>query len=356
MAANAVAAAPPLWTLVEWPAMRWILFALVLAGCGSHADFESGLREKGFSGAALVARKGVILHQAAMGFADEEARLPNTLQTRFRIGSNTKQFTAMAVLLLQEEGKLRTGDSVCLHVPDCPAAWQPVTLEQLLLHSSGIPDYTNFDEFPSVIGTPATTAALVARFRDLPLQFTPGSRWSYTNSGYVLLGYLIERASGQAYGEFLHDRIFAPLQMADTGIEGSGIATGYLRPGLKPVHLDMSEFAAAGALYSTVADLLRWDQALLTGAIASKASLDTMLTAHIACPAGGCLLPSDQGYGYGWFIANPAGRHYIYHWGHIDGYFSSNGFYRAEGLSVIVLTNLETVDAFGLSVQLGALN
>ncbi len=260
------------------------------------------------------------------------------------------------MLLLQEDGKLRVADSVCAYVPDCPAAWQPVTIEQLLLHSSGIPDYTNFDDFPSLIGTPATTAELVARFKSKSLEFTPGSRWSYRNSGYVLLGYLIERASGQAYGDFLHDRIFSPLGMANTGIEGPGIASGYLRPGVKPVHIDLSEVAAAGALYSTVADLLRWDQALLTGAIASKDSLDAMLAPHIPCPAGGCALSTGEGYGYGWFIANPAGRHYIYHWGHIDGYLSSNGFYRAEGLTVIVLGNLETSDVFGLSIQLGALH
>lgn len=337
--------------------MRWLLMLLSF-GCGSSArtDFDSLLRAQGFSGAALVARNGTVIHQAAMGFANSETGASNTIATRFRIGSNTKQFTAMAVLLLQEDGKLRISDSVCVYVPECPAAWLPVTLETLLLHSSGIPDYSNFDNFPALIGIKTTTIELVMRFKAAPLEFVPGSRWKYSNSGYVLLGYLIERASGQAYGDFMHDRIFAPLGMTDTSIEGPGVATGYLRPGYQPVHLEMSEFGAAGALYSTVTDLLRWDQALLAGTIASKASRDLMLTPHISCPAGGCALASDEGYGFGWFIADPGGQHYIYHWGRIDGYTSSNGFYPARGLAVIVLGNLETVDVFGLSSQLGNSN
>jgi len=349
-----------------------IAFALVftlwaaLAGCGSggQQSIDSYLSKLASEGkltcSVLVARRGAVLVSAGYGLADEENRIPNTPHTRFRIGSNTKQFTAAAILMLQDRGQLNVRDNLCQYVSNCPTAWQSITLFHLLTHTSGIPNYTDFADFPSLIDTPVTVEGLIDRFKSRPLEFDPGARWSYSNSGYVLLGYIIEKTSGRTYADFLNENIFAPLLMMDTGYDVndppiSNHATGYLSPGIKPVHFDMSEVYAAGALYSTVEDLYRWDQVLLAGSLLSPDSLRAMTSAQVPCPSGGCALSTDRGYGYGWFIADESNHSYVYHWGRIDGYKSSNGFYPQEQISVVLLNNLETTDVFGISTHLGEL-
>jgi CubicO group peptidase (beta-lactamase class C family) len=312
------------------------------------------------TGSILVAQQGHIILSHGYGWADAELHVANTVHTRFRIGSVSKQFTAMAILMLQDQGKLNVHDPLCKYIDACPAAWQPVTVQNLLTHTSGIPDYIAFNNFPALIGKPATVQDLINRFKVYPLAFTPGTQWSYSNSGYVLLGAIIERLSGMSYADFLQKMIFTPLGMHDSGYDSNTPslpehATGYLSPGNKPVYLDMSEFYAAGALYSTVEDLFRWDQAINAGKLVSSADLDDMFTPHIPCPSGGCALPTDIGYGYGWFIANEAGHRLDYHWGRIDGFRSSNGFYPNDGIDIIFLSNLETVDTFGIARQLGTL-
>jgi CubicO group peptidase (beta-lactamase class C family) len=323
--------------------------------------YLNGLSAKGeLRGAVLVARHGVVLSAAGYGVADEASSAANTPSTDFRIGSNTKQFTAMATLLLQDRGALRVGDSICLYIDDCPAAWQAVTLQHLLDHSSGIPDYTGFDNFPSVIGSAVSVSDLIARFKPLPLLFPPGSQWSYSNSGYVLLGAVVEKVSGQTYADFLQQNLLVPIGLASTGYDTNdppspAHATGYLSPGTKPVFLDMSEFYSAGALFSHVTDLHVWDEALMAGRIGSAAALEAMWSPHIPCPVGGCALATDVGYGDGWFIAEQSGTRYVYHWGRIDGFRSSNGFYPDAGVVVVVLSNLETTDVWGISTTLGEL-
>jgi CubicO group peptidase (beta-lactamase class C family) len=341
---------------------------IALAACGGPAaapvtvqGYLDDLGARGdFVGAVRVERDGVVLAEAGYGLADEDRAIANTPATRFRIGSNTKQVTAMAILLLQDDGRLTVDDPICMHLAGCPAAWAPITIQHLLDHASGIPDYVNAPDFPAHIGEPATEDQLIARFRDLPLEFTPGSRWSYSNSGYLLLGAIIARTSGQPYADFLRDRIFTPLGMADTAYDDDhpplgSHATGYLSPHVLPVFIAMSELDAAGALASTVGDLARWDRALRAGAIGSAAARAQMMTAHIACPAGGCALATDVGYGDGWFLADVDGDRYVYHWGRIDGFRSSNGFFPDLDVTVIVLSNLETIDTFGIASRLGEL-
>ena len=306
----------------------------------------------------LVARGDTILLSKGYGWADAGRQIANTPQTKFRVGSNSKQFTAMAVLLLEQQGKLHVSDKLCLYIDACPDAWKDVTLQHLLTHTSGIQDYTNFDNFPGLIGSPASVVDLIARFKSLPLISTPGSRWLYSNSGYVLLGYVIERTSGVSYADFLQAAIFSPLHMTHTGYDQSAItaadhAQGYLTPTTRPVFIDMSEFYAAGALYSTVEDLYIWNKALATNQFVSAAVLAPMITPQIPCPSGGCALASDLGYGYGWFIANEQQHRYIYHWGRIDGFISSSGFFPNEQVYSIVLSNLETSNVFQSGAQLG---
>ena len=325
--------------------------------------YLSGLEHSGvLSGSVLVARNGM-LFEKGYDLADKDANVPNTPQTRFRIGSNTKQFTAMAILILQDRGKLHVQDRICLYVPNCPQDWQPITIENLLTHTSGIPDYINAPDFLTFWLEPATPEELLARFKDLPLEFRPGSRFKYSNSGYTLLGYIIERVSGESYATFLQQNIFTPLKMYNTGYDTtypalSQHATGYYQGYIKPAPYDPSVLYAAGALYSTVEDLNIWDQALLAHKLVSRQALDAMFTPHAACPQhgpGGCLQHQDMGYGYGWFIAaEPQGK-LIYHVGHIDGFFTYNGFYPQRNLVVVVLSNLETTNVLKIGLTLASM-
>jgi CubicO group peptidase (beta-lactamase class C family) len=309
-------------------------------------------------GAVLLARDDAVLVSMGYGPADEDSQAPNTPHTRFRIGSLTKQFTAMAILILQEHGKLSAQDHLCQYVDTCPAAWRDVTLRQLLTHTSGIPDYTSLANFSSLSETPATPQQLIARFKDLPLSFAPGARWSYSNSNYVLLGSVVERVSGMPWASFLRQNIFDPLRMSATGYDDSkphlpDHATGYLRPHLQSGYVDMTEAYAAGGLFSTVEDLQRWDRALQSGRLVSQATLDAMLRPSVACADGSCGLPPGEGYGYGWFIGADAGRPLISHSGRLDGFLSYNGFYPHDGIDVIVLSNSETTDVSGIALRLG---
>jgi len=344
-----------------------------LSADGARMDaYLGGLARTGdFRGSALVARGDSVLLSKGYGVADEASAIPNAPRTRFRIGSITKQFTAMAILILQERGKLRVEDRLCAYVADCPEAWRPITLYHLLTHTSGIPNYTNFADFSALIGVATTDDQLIARFKDRPLDFAPGARWSYSNSGYILLGAIVARVSGESYAAFLRETIFGPLGMADTGYDVNSPAlpehaTGYLHAHIQPVYIDMSEVGAAGALYSTVEDLYRWDRALAARRLVSRQALDAMFAPHVACPPGGCALPSDRGYGYGWFVAGPGAdgapdRTLIYHLGHIDGFLTFNGFYPgrddagSDTISVVVLSNLETTAVLADSVRLGAM-
>jgi CubicO group peptidase (beta-lactamase class C family) len=314
------------------------------------------------SGSVLVEQNGMLFSKL-YNLADVDAQIPNTPQTRFRIGSNTKQFTAMALLILQERGKLHVQDHMCHYIPACPADWQTITIEELLTHSSGIPDYTNFPDFVSTWTEPTTPEALIARFKDMPLDFTPGSVFRYSSSSYVLPGYIIERVSGESYATFLHENIFVPLKMKNTGYDTTypalpQHATGYYANRSKPDSYDPSVLYAAGALYSTVEDLYLWDSALLAGKLVSRQALDAMFTVHIPCPKsgpGGCLLSTDQGYGYGWFIGSEPQGKLIYHVGHIDGFFTYNGFYLARHLIVVVLSNWETTNVLKIGLTLASM-
>src|SRR5579863_2549516 len=196
------------------------------------------------SGSVLVEQNGMLFSKG-YGLADVDAQIPNTPQTRFRIGSITKQFTAIAILMLQDRGKLHVQDHICRYIPACPSDWQPITIAQLLTHTSGIPDYTNFPDFVATWTQPTTPEALIARFKDAPLDFPPGSVFRYSSSGYVLLGYIIERVSGESYATFLRENIFVPLKMNNSGYDTTypalpRHATGYYADRSKPDPYDMS--------------------------------------------------------------------------------------------------------------------
>ncbi len=252
-----------------------------------------------FMGAVLVARGDKILFKKAYGSANLEWSIPNTTTTRFRIASVTKQFTAAAILLLEERGKLRIEDPIKKYYPDAPAAWDKISLVNLLQHTSGIANYTDEPDMGSWMTQPNTPAELVKRVRDKPLQFEPGAEMRYSNTGYVLLGIAIEKASGMSYAAFLKQNIFDPLGMKDSGYdENEPIvarrAAGYSQGPTGPInakYTDMTTPFSAGALYSTVEDLLRWERALFGKKVLSEASLKKMTT------------PGKNDYAFGLYVS-----------------------------------------------------
>jgi len=181
-------------------AASWLAFSTRLYAQDNLPRMEqvvqSYVSDTQFMGSVLVARGGTIVLDKGYGFANLEWNIPNTPTTKFRLGSITKQFTAASILLLEERGKLKTDDPVKKYIPDAPAAWDKVTIYNLLTHTSGIANFTSFPDYASTETAPTTPEKLVARFRDKPLEFQPGEKWNYSNSGYVLLGYLIEKISG----------------------------------------------------------------------------------------------------------------------------------------------------------------
>src|SRR5262249_31311506 len=206
--------------------------------------------------------------------------------TKFRIGSVSKQFTAMAILMLEKQGKLKVGDPISKHLADAPETWKEVTIHHLLSHTGGIPEHTGTPGFREVRTQPTPLPRVTALYKHKPLDFKPGEKFKYSNSGYILLGQIIEKVSGESYEEFLRAHIFTPLQMNDSRNDHYRMvlkdrATGYARDGDTLVHapyLDMSMPYSAGALYSTVEDLQRWDQALHSEKLVPKAILERMFT------------------------------------------------------------------------------
>ena len=304
-----------------------------------------------FMGAVLVARADEILLNQGYGMANLEWQISNSPATRFRIASVTKQFTAAAVLLLEERGRLSVDDPIRKHLPDAPAAWDRITIAHLLANTSGIPNFTAFSDYPATKTMAATPATLIGRFRDRPLDFPPGERWNYSNSGYILLAYLIEKIGGVGYADFLQQHIFSPLGMRDSGYDTNAAvlpqrAAGYQQSQAGPVNapfLHMSIPYGAGGLYSTTEDLLRWNRALFGGKVLSAQSLRKMTT------------PVRNNYGFGLYIGYLNGITRYSHTGGIDGFNSHLAYYRESQVTVAVLANVNGPAADDLAMQLALL-
>ena len=303
-----------------------------------------------FMGSVLVAKGGDVVFEKSYGSANLEWDIPNSPTTKFRLGSVTKQFTAAAILLLEERGRLGVDDLLSKHLPGTPAAWEKITLFHLLTHTAGLANFTAQPEFRTWKLSPSTPDKTLERLRDLPLEFEPGERHKYSNSGYQLLGHVIERVSGQSYAAFLEENIFKPLGMADSGYDSHAAviarrATGYVAgpKGMSNAeYIDMTIPFAAGALYSTTRDLLRWNVGLFGGKLLSAASLEKMTTPH------------KDGYAFGLAVTTPRGRKAISHRGGIDGFNTHLIYYPDEKVTVVVLANLNGPVAAQLSPQLGA--
>jgi CubicO group peptidase (beta-lactamase class C family) len=304
--------------------------------------------DNGFMGAVLVAQGDTILLDKGYGAANLEWNIPNTPTTRFRIGSLGKQFTAAAILLLEERGKLKIDDPVKVYLPDAPEAWNKVTLFNLLTQTSGVYDFADMPDFGATMKLRKTPEERIATVRDKPLEFVPGEKFSYSNSNYVLLGAVIEKASGVPYAQFVQDNIFTPLGMKDSGYESDAVlaqrASGYTRKDGRIVnapYIDMSAVTAAGAFYSTTHDMLIWEKALLDGKLLSPPSLKKMITPFKDGWGPGA--PFKAGYGMGVYVGTTLDdRREISHTGDIPGFMSLMAAYPDDKLFVIVLSNIQT--------------
>lgn len=344
---------------------RLPLFLLpLLAALSAHADeakvdayVRAEMQKRKIPGVSVaVVQDGKVVLARGYGLANLENEVPARPDTVYQLASVTKQFTAAAILLLAEEGKLSIDDPISRHLSDTPAAWSGVKIRHLLNHTSGIPSYTGLPEFKDP-RRDYTHEELIGLVRGRPLEFQPGEKWAYNNSGYYLLGMIIERVSGKSYGDFLAERIFRPLGMSATRVNDRGAlilhrADGYSRDasGVRRAEFTSpTQPFSAGALVSTVEDMAKWDMALNSDVPLKSALRDVMWTATKLNDG------TTAGYGFGWSVGNLNGQRMVEHGGGIPGFSTQITRFPDLKLSVIVLTNLEGSHAGRLATGIAAL-
>jgi CubicO group peptidase (beta-lactamase class C family) len=300
--------------------------------------------------AVLVSRRGQIVRAEGFGLANVELQAPVKPATIFQSGSVGKQFTATAVMMLVEEGKVSLEDRLTKYFPDGPAAWKEVTVRELLSHSGGFGDYPERFDFRK----DWTEDELLKAVEAIPLAYPPGTKWAYSNLGYLTLGILIHKVSGQFYGDFLQARIFRPLGMETTRIISEADIIPNRSAGYRLVkgELKNQEWVAPlvnttadGSLYFSILDLAKWDAALYTEKLLKKSSLQLMWT-PVKLKDG---TPNKEGYGFGWFMEERQGHHVITHDGAWQGFKSDISRYVDDGLTVVVLANLAEADPSKIS-------
>jgi len=317
---------------------------------GTYIDSIS--KTQRFSGSILVAQRGRVLLKGGYGLANIEWLMANTPQTKFEIGSLTKQFTATAILQLVEAGKLRLDAPISTYISGLPNAWSHITIHHLLTHRSGIPNTGDLSDYAQGLHHHYTPRELVGLVRDRPLDYEPGTKWKYSNTDYYLLGFLIEQLSGESYAAYLQYHLFEPVAMADTGYNsyerilprravGYAREKGELHNAERP---DPSIPYSAGAVFSTVEDLLKWDEALYDERIIKRATQDRMFTSY---------KERGEGYGYGWFLTSEEGRQKQYHEGSTFGFASFIARYPNDHLLIVVLSNQEGTDVKSIADTLG---
>ncbi len=318
--------------------------------------FSNLVAQQNFSGSVLIVRNGQTILNKGYSMADWSQNAPNDANTHFFLGSVTKEFTATAILILQERGKLHVQDSLCVYINPCPAPWQPVTIHEVLTHTSGIPEDDNIP-----LDSAASPSTWIYTFNNYGLAFTPGSEFAYCSVCYQILGYVVQQASGQPYAQFLQQNIFDPLHMQATSFSSSAYyalpdhATGYASwqssaETLGWDDIDMNSpwsfLFGSGVLTTTTGDLYLWDQGLDAHKILTQQSLDQAYTAF--SPTS---LFAGSGYGYGWFIGKSPvpGHRLIWHDGEIDGFRTYIGRYIDDGVTIIFLSNLASIDPLAIA-------
>lgn len=304
------------------------------------AYFNAFIKDNNPGAAILVAKDGKILYEKSYGYADIENKIPVNINTKFRIGSITKQFIAAAILILQEKSLINVNDPLSKYIPDFPRG-DEVKIHHLLTHMSGIHSYTNDPDFITTVTVEIKPEDLVDQIKKYNYEFNPGDKFAYNNSGYFLLGYIIEKVSGISYNEFLKKNLFDPAGMKNTGVHSSHLkleneALGYSYQNdsvTKAINWDMSRAGGAGSLYSTVEDLFKWNEALYSGEILSKESVTAAFTPATTKDS------LNTAYGYGWFINENRGLKTIGHSGGLNGFNCDLTRFPEQNFTEVVLLN-----------------
>lgn len=292
------------------------------------------LNEDLISGSILIAKGGEILLSKGYGIANREYDIKCSPDTKFRLASVSKQFTAMAIMMLEEKGLLSIHDSLSKFIPDYPNG-NKITIHHLLTHTSGVINYSSLPDHYDSWSRHHTTQQVIDRFKNEPLRFEPGEKFEYSNSGYVLLAYIIEKVSGKSYEDFLTENIFEPLGMNDSGVDYftkvlKNRAVGHYNAGdgiIQADYLYVPFTNGAGSIYSTVNDMYKWDRALYTEKLITRKSLEKMFT------------PYKDTYAYGWFVREAFGRKLIEHRGGINGFLTMIQRFVDDDIVVISLFN-----------------
>lgn len=306
---------------------------------------------------AIVAKKGKVIYKKAFGMANLELNIPMQADHVFRIGSITKQFTAIAILQLMEQGKLSLQDEITRFIPDYPVHGHKITIEHLLTHTSGIASYTGMKDYMDRMSLDISPIEMIDHFKNQPMEFAPGTKWNYSNSGYFLLGYIIEQVSGKSYEQYIEENFFKPLQMtnsyygSNTDIIKNRVGTysrsekGFENAG----QLSMTQPYAAGSIQSTVEDLFIWNQAVQAFKLVKKETLEKAFTNHKLADG------TETFYGYGWSFAYVQGSPTIEHGGGINGTKTMAIYIPAEDVFVAVFSNCDCFSPGNIAVKLAGI-
>jgi CubicO group peptidase (beta-lactamase class C family) len=304
----------------------------------------------------IVASHGKVIYKKAFGMANIELNIPMRTDHVFRIGSLTKQFTAIAILQLTEQGKLHLQDEITKYIPDYPMQGSKITIEHLLTHTSGIMNYTSMKDYGARMTIDMTPTEMIAYFRNQPMRFAPGTRWEYSNSNYFLLGYIIEVITGNSYASYLEDHFFKPLGMTSSLYASNSKivksrADGYTmsNTGLEnAAPLSLTQPFAAGSILSSVDDLFKWNEAVHSAKLVKKETLEKAFTRYRLADG------KETNYGYGWRTGFIQENPMVWHGGLINGFSSAALYIAKDDLFVAVLTNCDGTPPVDLSAKLAA--
>ncbi|WP_340114203.1 serine hydrolase [Maribellus mangrovi] len=327
--------------------IAFLCFCQTATLSAQHSDIQKKVDDyinayvqmKQFSGSILIAKDGQVLSSKGYGKSSYQFDVENTPQTKFRIGSLTKGFTAVCIMQLVEHNKLSLDDKLIKFIPDYPRG-DDITIKHLLTCTSGIPNHTEFEDFDNNRRVfHFTISETIETFKSKKLKFNPGEKFKYSNSNYILLGLIIEQISNMPYADYIEENIFEPLKMENSGFEKpenviNNMAQGYCFRNNEIVNAkfrNMSNASASGALYSTVEDLYIWDRALYTEKLITKKSLETIFT------------PFKDNYAFGWGVVNIFNHKMITHSGEIDGFTSNISRFTDDDICTIILSNFEQI-------------
>lgn len=316
---------------------------------------EAAMREAQIPGVSIaITRGGQPFYVRGYGFADLEHDVPASPETVYRIGSVTKQFTSAAIMRLVEQGKIELAAPVSRYLPGLPAWGDAVTVHQLLNHTSGVRSYTGVPSWMEVMPLDRTHEQMIALFRDEPADFAPGQQYRYNNSGYYLLGMIIEKVTGESYAEHLEEGFYEPLglrgtvycdegRLIENRAEGYVVVEGEIR---NDPPISMTQPYAAGALCSTVGDLARWARALAHGQVVGAASYERMI-APTPLPGG-----EPRPYGYGLATGRLGPAPYVSHGGGINGFISQLAYYPEADMAIAVLSNSQSANSTAIEKRI----